>query len=113
MGDYIRGNVGDNAQQAAQGKDIQQVSIYTDQHTWRETVRDEFAEVHRQFIELRGWVRGLIIGFCIIAFVILVVGLFAVRQFDLQSLRIERHQDKIEMLEQRVIPPPVPFVPIP
>lgn len=112
MSNRIDGNIGDDAEQAAIGKDIQQVSIYTDRLTWRETVRDEFSLVHRQFSDLRGWVRGLLIGFCVISFLMLIIGLFALRQFDLQALRIENNQDRIERLEQRVIPP-VPFTPIP
>lgn len=113
MGDYIRGGAGDNNQHVAQGKDIQQVSIYTDQLTWRETVRDEFAALHRQIDDLRGWARGLLIAVTIAFALGFLASMLALRQFDLQSYRIERSQSKIEMLEQRVIPPPVPYVPIP
>lgn len=112
MGDEIKGKVGDHAEQAAFGKDIQQVSIYTDQLTWRESVRDEFATVHRQIVDLRGWARGLLIAVCVLFALGFLASLLALRQFDLQSFRVESNQDRIERLEQRVIPP-VPFVPTP
>lgn len=113
MSDEIRGSVGNEARAAAIGKDIQQISIYTDQLTWRETVRHEFDMVHRQIADLRGWVRGLLIAVIIIFFTGFILSLLALRQFDLQSFRMESNRQRIEMLEQRVIPPPVPFVPIP
>lgn len=110
-GDRISGVVGD-AKQVAIGKDNQVVSVYADTITWRESTQREFAGIHLEIAELKGWVRGLLIAICVIFFAGFVLSLLAVRQFDLQLYHTERVIDRIERLEQRFVPP-VPFSPLP
>lgn len=112
MGDKIEGNVGDEALTTAIGKDIQTVSIYSDRLTWRDAQQREFAGLHQEIIELRGWVRGLLIAVCIAFALGFLASVLAIRQFDLIYLRVDRNTQRIESLERRIIPP-VPISPIP
>lgn len=111
MSSKIDGNVGDDSKQVAIGEHNRLINIYSDTHTWRLDVQQRLDVLHREIVDLRGWARGLLIAICIAFALGFMASLLALRQFDIQSYRLERNIDRIERLEQRVIP--LPFTPIP
>lgn len=103
--DEISGTVGKDAKHTAVGKDIQQVSIYSDRLTWREFVRRDLESLEQRFMIL------LITVFFLFVLGAIATGL-TIRQFDLTYLQIERQnlifERQIERLE-RMIPTPTPW----
>lgn len=100
--DEISGTVGRDAHKAAIGKDIQQVSIYSDRLTWREFVRRDLESLEQRLMIL------LIAVFFLFILGAVATGL-TIRQFDLTYWRIDRLEQRIE----RQIIPPIPGMPIP
>ncbi len=111
MGDRITGTAGDENQNVAQGKDIQQVSVYTDRIEWRNAAQQEFANLHRQIDTLKGWMVGLMITICILFLLGFIISAFAIRQFDIHYDWMQynsRRLDAIERREQWRIPGSIP-----
>lgn len=112
MSDRIEGEIGAGARQASVGSDIQQVSIYTDSLTWRDAVRAEFQEIHREIDDLRGWVRGLLVAVCVAFALGFVLSALMIRQFDLDHWRIQQLEQRRQS-SQPAPTPAIPFIPVP
>lgn len=100
-GDRIEGKYGDGSKQSATGKDIQQISIYSDTITWRELIKDDLRELHEEIDDLRGWCRGLLIAICILFLLGFVASALALRQFDQMQAQIQLNDRRIDDIEQR------------
>lgn len=113
-GDHISGRAGDDNKNTAIGKDIQQVSVYSDTYSWREFVRRDLEKLERSSDRTEARIMFLLIA----VFVLFVLGAFAtglaIRQFDITSLNLERQEQRMERrLDQieRMVPTPTPFWP--
>lgn len=102
MSDRIQGNAGDENRQVAQGKDIQQVSVYADSITWREAVREGNYQLRADIAELRSWVRGLLITIFVLFVMGAVLSALAIRQFDLTNNWIQYNVRRIDAIERRI-----------
>lgn len=113
-GDRIHGSAGDDSKSTAIGKDIQQVSVYSDTYSWREFVRRDLERQERASEKAEGRIMFLLIA----VFFLFILGAFAtglvIREFDQTYLELERQDQRIERrLErmERMIPTPTPWWP--
>jgi hypothetical protein len=112
-GDRITGNTGDDSRNAAVGKDIQQVSIYSDTFSWREFVRRDLVSHGERLDRLETRIMAALFAIMLIFFLgAISIGL-VIRQFDLTYLQMERSdvlmERRMERLE-RMIPTPTPWM---
>lgn len=112
-GDRIHGKAGDDNQNTAIGKDIQQVSVYADTYSWREFVRRDLEKIERAAEKAEARIMFLLIA----VLVLFILGAFAtglvIREFDLTYLELDRQDQRMERrLErlERMIPTPTPWV---
>ena len=112
-GDEIHSTAGDNTRTTATGKDIQQVSIYADTHSWREFVRRDLVAHGGRIEKVEARVSVALFAIMVIFFLGAVVIGLVIRNSDLTYLQIERSdalmERRMERLE-RMIPTPTPFM---